>query len=82
MFTNNDKIVTENAGEQVYNRVIDIEVNYKLFDNAHEVADIVKTNYGFLGKEFIKVVKKIGFEKIKEEYNLFYNQIVSETKGN
>lgn len=82
LFTNNDKIVTENAGEQVYNRVIDIEVNKKLFDkNAHEVADIVKSNYGFLGKEFIKIIKEIGFEKIKEDYNLIYNEIISSTKA-
>ena len=48
LFTNNDKMVKENAGEQVYNRVIDIEVNRILFDNPHEVADINQKQLWFL----------------------------------
>ena len=66
LFTNNDRLVKENAGEQVYNRVIDIEVNKTLFDNPHKIADIIKENYGFLGKDYIKIVKGIGFDKLKE----------------
>ena len=30
MFTSNDSLVKENAGEQVYNRVIDMEINEKI----------------------------------------------------
>jgi uncharacterized protein (DUF927 family) len=81
LFTNNNKMVKENAGEQVYNRVIDIEVNQNLFENPHEVADIIKNNYGFFGKEYIKLIKKIGFEKINEEYKTIYNNIIANTKA-
>ena len=81
LFTNNDKLVKENAGEQVYNRVIDIEVNKILFTNPIKIADIIKNNYGFLGKEYIKIVKKIGFDKLKERYNEIYNQILTKTRA-
>ena len=81
LFTNNDKLVKENAGEQVYNRVIDIEVNKILFTNPIKIADIIKNNYGFLGKDYIKIVKKIGFDKLKERYNEIYNQILTKTRA-
>lgn len=81
LFTNNDKMVKENAGEQVYNRVIDIEVNQILFDNPHEIADIIKSNYGFFGKEYIKLIKNVGFEKINEEYSNIYKEIITKTQA-
>lgn len=81
LFTNNDRLVRENAGEQVYNRVIDIEVNKILFNDPHKVADIIKSNYGFLGKDYIKIVKSIGFDKLKDRYNEIYNNILLETKA-
>ena len=81
LFTNNDKLVKENAGEQVYNRVIDIEVNETLYENPNMVADIIKNNYGFLGKDYIKQIKKIGFDKLKERYLKIYKDILKETKA-
>lgn len=81
LFTNNDKLVKENSGEQVYNRVIDIEVNETLYENPNMVADIIKNNYGFLGKDYIKQIKKIGFDKLKERYLEIYKGILKETKA-
>lgn len=81
LFTNNDRMVKENAGEQVYNRVIDIEVNENLYENPTQIADIIKNNFGFLGKDYIKAIKKIGFDKLKERYNQIYNEIITTTKA-
>jgi hypothetical protein len=81
LFTNNDKMVKENAGEQIYNRVIDIEVNEMLYDNPNQVSNIILNNYGFLGKDYIKIVKKIGFDKLRERYVQIYNDILSKTKA-
>ena len=33
LFTNNDRMVNENAGEQVYNRVIDMEIRGNIIKN-------------------------------------------------
>jgi hypothetical protein len=74
-------MVKENAGEQIYNRVIDIEVNEMLYDNPNQVSNIILNNYGFLGKDYIKIVKKIGFDKLRERYVQIYNDILSKTKA-
>lgn len=81
LFTNNDKLVKENAGEQVYNRVIDIEINEKMIDNGQNIARVIKNNYGFAGKEYIKHIQKIGFDKLFERYSDKYNEVLKHTKA-
>jgi uncharacterized protein (DUF927 family) len=79
LFTNNDSLVKENAGEQVYNRVIDIEIREKLIDESgSEIAKIIKNNYGFAGKEYIKYIKKIGIDIIFDRYKKIYSAILQE----
>ncbi len=80
LFTNNERMVNENAGEQIYNRVVDIEINKKIFDNPHEVASVIRNNYGFFGKDYIKAIQKIGFEKISKRFNELYDKIIRETE--
>lgn len=80
LFTNNERMVNENAGEQIYNRVIDIEVNQKIFEKPHDTANVIRNNYGFFGKEYIKAIQKIGFEKIDKKFNEVYERIVKETE--
>lgn len=81
LFTSNDSLVKENAGEQVYNRVIDLEINEKIIDNGFEVARIIKNNYGFAGKEYIKYIQKIGFDVISERFKKIFEDILKETKA-
>ena len=80
LFTNNDRMVGDNAGEQIYNRVIDVEINKKIFDNPHEVANVIRNNYGFFGKDYIKEIKRVGFDKISKRFNELYDQIIKETE--
>ena len=81
IFTNNDKMVQENAGEQVFNRVIDLEIREKLIENGIEIAKIVKDNYGFAGKIYIEYIEKIGFDIIYERYKVIFNKIIAETNS-
>lgn len=81
IFTNNDKMVNENAGEQIYNRVIDLEIREKLVDKGQDIAKIIKENYGFAGKEYIKYIEKIGIDFIFERYKALYNEIIKTTKS-
>ncbi len=81
LFTSNDSLVKENAGEQVYNRVIDLEINEKIIDNGFEVARIIKNNYGFAGKEYIKYIQKLGFETISGRFKDIFEKILKETKA-
>ena len=81
LFTSNDKLVKENAGEQVYNRVIDLEIGEKIINNGQDIAKIVKENYGFAGREYIKHIQKVGFDAIFERFKGIYNEVLSKTKA-
>lgn len=81
LFTSNDALVKENAGEQVYNRVIDLEINEKIVSNGFEIARIIKNNYGFAGKEYIKYIQDIGFDIISDRFKKIFNEILEKTKA-
>lgn len=81
LFTSNDKLVKENAGEQVYNRVIDLEIGNKIIENGQDVAKIIKENYGFAGKEYIKHIQVTNFEVIFSRFKTLFNDIVSNTQA-
>lgn len=81
LFTSNDKLVKENAGEQVYNRVIDLEIGEKIINNGQDIAKVVKENYGFAGREYIKHIQKVGFDTIFERFKGIYNEVLSKTKA-
>lgn len=81
LFTSNDSLVKENAGEQVYNRVIDMEINEKIIDDGQSIARIIKENYGFAGKEYIKYIQKIGFDVIFKRFKSIYNEMLEKTKA-
>lgn len=81
LFTSNDKLVKENAGEQVYNRVIDLEIGEKIVENGQDIARVIKENYGFAGKEYIKYVQSIGFDTIFERFKGILNEILEKTNA-
>ena len=81
LFTNNDKMVKDNAGEQIYNRVLDLEIRGTLLENGQRIAKIIKNNYGFAGKDYIKYIQKVGFENIFERFLKIYNEILENTKA-
>ena len=59
------------------NRILEIECSEKIFDNPQETVNIVKENYGFLGKDFIEVIKNIDMqelEKIRSDFQKKLNE--------
>lgn len=81
LFTSNDKLVKENAGEQVYNRVIDVEIGEKIIENGQDIAKVIKENYGFAGREYIKYIQSIGFDTIFERFKGILDRILSSTNA-
>lgn len=81
LFTSNDRMVKENAGEQVYNRVIDLEIGEKIIENGQDIARVIKENYGFAGKEYIKYLKEIGFDVIFERFKKILDEILKKTNA-
>ena len=72
LFTSNDKLVKENAGEQIGEKII---------ENGQDIAKIIKENYGFAGREYIKHIQKVGFDKIFERFKEINYEILSKTKA-
>lgn len=81
LFTNNDRMVNENAGEQIYNRVIDLEIRNEIVKNGQDIARIITNNYGFAGKEYIKYIQTKGFDEIFKRYKEINKEILSNTKA-
>lgn len=81
LFTNNDRMVSENAGEQIYNRVIDLEIRNKIIEDGQNIAKVITENYGFAGKDYINHIQQIGFEGIFSRFKAINEQIVSNTRA-
>lgn len=60
------------------NRVIDVEMeDGDIFPDGNKTASILKENYGFAGKEFVRAVQQIGLDTIKDMQRDFYEQILN-----
>lgn len=51
--TGEKPILTAKSGGGASNRVIEVECKEKFFNNPRAAANLVKANYGFLGKAFV-----------------------------
>lgn len=57
------------------NRVLEIECGEKVFENPHETAETVKRNYGFAGREFIDIIKGMGFERVQATFSQVQDEL-------
>lgn len=80
-------LVTETMQGGAINRIIDIEIGDKpIFEDAQKVASCVRQNYGWLGRDFIKEIQKIGMVELmdmcreKQETLKWYAQQQKTTK--
>lgn len=78
--TNAEKPITSetsNGGELL--RVIEMETAPGvIFDDGSSgkfTADTIRANYGFIGKEFVKIVMEIGFDEVKKIHSEFVERI-------
>ena len=47
------------------NRILEVECGEKVYKDPQGTAELIKKNYGFAGREFVDVLKKIGFEEVE-----------------
>lgn len=80
--TNSEHPMTsETMSGGAINRVIDVEIgDGYIFNDGNAVVETIKQNYGFLGKEFVEILKNGGLEKVKEFQKDFLQQINDEAK--
>lgn len=76
-------LVTETMQGGAINRIIDIEMGEGyMFPNGNEVADLLRHNYGWCGREFVEQVQLLGFEKVREIQKGYVEKIQEYAKKN
>ena len=48
------------------NRILELECGERVYQNPQLTADILKKHYGFAGKDFVEVVKRLGPDEIRK----------------
>ena len=62
------------------NRILELECGANVFTSPGQVAEFVKRNYGFAGKEFVDVIKDLGVTRIKEIQQGFMELLADDEK--
>ena len=82
--TNGERsLVDESTQGGAVNRVIDVESDGKpLFDGefGNKVATLLRSNFGFAGREFVEVIEDLGFNEIDSIKNRYFDVIKEAAK--
>lgn len=64
--TNGERsLVTDTMQGGAVNRIIDVEIEDRpLFKDAHRTANVLRSNYGFCGKQFVRAIQALGFDEV------------------
>ena len=76
IFTGEEPITKDNSGGGTKNRVIEVEVTKPIYESGYMVANTVRENYGWAGKEFIDFVKQISVEELRIRYKRIFDEIM------
>jgi len=71
-----EPITSSSSKEGVKNRVIEIEENETIVENGNQIVNIMLSNYGFAGKEFIEIIQNK--ENLFDEYNSIVENLKKE----
>ena len=75
-------LVTETMQAGAVNRIIDVEIgNDPIFgDEGNQVANILRKNYGFAGRDFVETIRIFGDEEIRVRQKKYYDAIKERAK--
>lgn len=75
-------LISETMQGGAVNRVIDVEcANKDIFQNAHEVADTIRHNFGYAGEEFIEKIKDMPEEDLQAMYKGYFELLIKESEA-
>lgn len=74
--TGEHPLVSSDSQGGAINRVIQIETgNERIFEDGHEVVEIIKKNFGLVGPMIVRAIKQIGFDELNQTYNELFNEL-------
>lgn len=62
------------------NRILEVECEEKVYSDPQNTAEILKKNYGFAGKDFVKAIKEIEMDQIKKIQKEIQKELFSDSK--
>lgn len=81
IITNGEKPLTSYVNQGgAMNRILEVACESYIFENPRLTASIAKANYGYAGREFIKVLKEIGVEGLMEIQKNFLDELDNDEK--
>ena len=81
IITNGEKPLTSYVNQGgAMNRILEISCDGYIFEDPRLTASIAKANYGYAGREFVKVLKEIGVEGITEIQKSFLDELDNDEK--
>ena len=81
IITNGEKPLTSYVNQGgAMNRILEISCDGYIFEDPRLTASVVKSNYGYAGRDFIKTLKEIGVEGIMEIQKTFLDELDNDEK--
>lgn len=81
IITNGEKPLTSYVNQGgAMNRILEISCDSYIFEDPRLTASVVKNNYGYAGRDFIKILKEIGVEGIMEIQKGFLDELDNDEK--
>lgn len=81
IITNGEKPLTSYVNQGgAMNRILEISCDSYIFEDPRLTTSVVKNNYGYAGRDFIKILKEIGVEGIMEIQKSFLDELDNDEK--
>ena len=81
IITNGEKPLTSYVNQGgAMNRILEISCDGYIFEDPRLTASVTKSNYGYAGRDFIKILKEIGVEGIMEIQKTFLDELDNDEK--
>lgn len=81
IITNGEKPLTSYVNQGgAMNRILEISCDSYIFEDPRLTASMVKNNYGYAGRDFIKILKEIGVEGLMEIQKGFLDELDNDEK--
>jgi len=81
ILTNGEKPLTSFVTQGgAINRVLEVESTEDIYEDVQKTLDIISRNYGFAGRDFVRIVKAMGFDAVKKIQREFQDRLYDDSK--